>query len=118
MRISRTYEIITPESAENGEAADAGFVEQDADYSFRRLMREAREGGWESSQYPLPDSEADFAQVWLTRYGEADFRTMETENVSIHFAGTTRQVRFWAMIVRAAVRRSPGVDETAHFRAY
>lgn len=102
MKIDRTFEIITPESAEEGKVAEAGFLAEGTDCSFRSLAREVRDGCWEPSCWPLP---ADLTHVWLTQYGEADYATGEVENVSLHFAGKPREAKHWAKIVRLAAVR-------------
>ena len=49
--ISQTYEIITEESAENGEAAEQGFNFKDSEYTVREIAKEI--ANLEPSQYPI-----------------------------------------------------------------
>ena len=75
-----TFETITPESAEHGDTATAGFVAEGVG------LREALEAlGWggdgcEASEYPVTDPR------WLTMYRvREDYATAEIENRSLHF---------------------------------
>lgn len=72
-----TYEMITPESAEYGDVADAGFVLENA------TLRDALDafGPWghvEANECPV------HAPRWFTGYGEEDCITGEVENRSLH----------------------------------
>lgn len=52
MLVSKTYEVITEESAEIGEAKDHGFVFRDVEMSMEEVVREIKRGGfseWSSS---------------------------------------------------------------------
>ena len=77
-----TFETITPESAENGEAEETGFL--DENLTFREAMDAMR---WhmgthvEADSYPISRSNPP---RWFTFYGETDYRTGETQNVSLH----------------------------------
>lgn len=82
---SVTYEIITPESAEYGDAEDRGWIVQDV--CLRDALEEIPEGCHaESDSYsdPMP------APRWITFYetneGTADFyESGDTQNLSLHF---------------------------------
>ena len=95
IRISRTYEIITEESAEHGEAEERGFDFENVEVTFRELVDYLREHS-EPSSRPCTGSRYE----WFTQYGEADFRTGDVENYSIHFAGGNP--KYWEKAVRAA----------------
>ena len=78
-RFSVTFETITPESAEDGEAEDRGFVVEAV--SLREAV-EALEGlgcHVEADCYPVT------APRWFTAYStREDYGTGETENRSLH----------------------------------
>ena len=79
---SITYETVTPESAEDGEAADLGFYMQEI--SFTEAMSYLRNIGalgcyCEADGYPLSTPR------WFTFYQvEEDFRTGETTSYALH----------------------------------
>ncbi len=93
IKYSVTYEIITEESAEHGEDAESGFLEENADESLRGMVDLLR--GTEPSCWPLPSvRDGDYCgTIWFTVYGESDFRTGEVENRSYHPA-TSRDARY------------------------
>lgn len=73
-----TFEIITPESAEYGDAEASGFEMENV------TLREAYDFlRWQGGYCEASDSDTKQAQ-WLTFYGEPDFRTGETTNYSLH----------------------------------
>lgn len=78
---SITYETITPESAEDGEAADMGFVYEDLGFreAFQRIDYAGGYSNCEASEYPVRSPR------WLTFYSiEEDFSTGEVTNWSLH----------------------------------
>ena len=75
-----TYETITPESAENGDAETRGYLLENAS------LRDAIDAmgypgeGCESNEYPVRSPR------WITAYRvNEDYATGETENRSLHF---------------------------------
>ena len=83
-----TFEIITEENAEHGEADETGFTMQDV------TLREAWDFlRWEGS-CEASDSTIKTAR-WLTFYGEQDYATGDHTNYSLHFpenlTGSTRR---------------------------
>lgn len=97
MKFNQTYEVITDESAEEGDAAERGFDWEDVDESFRDLVRrlETDYCGAEPSDYPSANP------GWITSYGERDFRTGEFRNISLHPAND-RARRWWPRALRMA----------------
>ena len=95
IQIRTTFEIITPESAEVGEAAERGWIDEaGTEYGFRELVELVRSGEASSS--------APSSGVWLTvyRYDE-DYRTGAVENRSYHPV-SARDARYFAKALRAA----------------
>lgn len=99
IKISITYEIISPESAEEGEVADTGFVREDDEVTFGdlvRLMRVYRNPScW-------PPTGATYE--WLNGNYETDYRTGEERLESLHFErdNAPRAEKYWAKAMRAA----------------
>lgn len=73
---SVTYEIVTQESAEYGDAAERGFHAENV--SFRQAMSDIPQGHIEANCYPI-----DGGVRWFTSYGETDCYG-ETESISLH----------------------------------
>ena len=98
-----TYKIITPESAENGEAAESGFVSEDLPLTFRELVCEL-ELRREPSCSGAPDT-----GTWFTSYPDPDYQTGSEETTSIHYsrANKPRSAKYWAKAARVAARRYP-----------
>jgi hypothetical protein len=82
---SVTYDIVTPESAEEGDYAESGFLAENVS------LREAIDllGGCASEADCSPFS-VTCPPRWFTLYGSMDYRSGETESRSLHLpAGTT-----------------------------
>jgi hypothetical protein len=97
--ISKTFEIVTDESASYGEAAERGFVFEEREFTFRELVREM-EGFPECSDRPASGRVGE----WLTSYAEQDFRTGAYESESIHFCRSNppRLAKYWRKAMAAA----------------
>lgn len=96
MRFSQTYELITDESAEHGEAEERGFDWQDSPYSFEELvnlLRREYRGAEPSDSHGVPR--------WITRYGDRDFRDGTFTHHSLHPANE-RAWRWWPKALKAA----------------
>lgn len=74
--ISKTFDVVTHESAENGEAAEFGFVYENEPFTFRELVREIEVGGFTRNG----------ATTWLDGYAETDYRTGEVTTEALHFS--------------------------------
>jgi hypothetical protein len=79
--INKTYSIVTPESAENGEDSDSGFLSQGEKVTFRELVSLMKE-------FPMPSCSQASGETWewLTSYPETDFRSGEEKTESLHFS--------------------------------
>lgn len=79
MLFNVTYEVITPESAEDGDYEESGFQMENV------TLREAWEFlRWESGNCEASSSDIATAR-WLTMYGEMDPFSGDTTNYSLHF---------------------------------
>lgn len=100
--ISRCYEVITHESAENNEFADRGYVYDDKPMTFRELVRELREFN-EMSSWQCDFESAKFA--WASQSeGSVDYYTGEERRETLHFSKNNdkRYQRYWALACKAA----------------
>ncbi len=78
IKIRETYEIITPESAEFGDVAERGFIDEEGEeYSFRELV--------ELLAHCAPSSSCPHNGMWATHYDyDVDYETGATESRSYH----------------------------------
>lgn len=97
--ISKTYEVITEESAEQGEAEERGFEFEDVEYSFRELVELMRECGEASSK---PSSGSIYE--WLTCYGDMDMHDGSYTNYSLHYSRNNpdKNSKYWRLAMIAA----------------
>jgi hypothetical protein len=96
--ISRTFEVVTPESAEYGESDDAGFICQSEPVTFRELVDLMREHPVPSS-YPCDGSRWD----WLSSYSETNYRDASERTESLHYdkSNPRSKDKYWrkAMVI-------------------
>lgn len=99
--VTQCFEIVTHESAEDGAAAESGFIEEDISYSFRELV-EALRGG-EPSSWPCRGCTHDWVAV---DKGEtrAYFEKGEREYRSFHFSrkNPDSKAKYWRKAMIAA----------------
>ena len=97
--ISRTFDVVTPESAESGESADSGFLAESESVTFRELVSLME-------SHPIPsNSHPEGSQwEWLSSYPSQDFRDCSETTESIHFAreNPPRRLKYWRKAMRAA----------------
>ena len=81
-----TYEIITPESAEDGAVAEHGFLAQDLGLREAvELVKSTRTSLCEGIKYiEASDSRIDHAR-WITVYNGMEYETGAEESRSLHF---------------------------------
>lgn len=103
IRYSETFEVITEESVEHGEAADSGFITEHAEESLRGMVDLLR--GTQPSCWPLPAPQDAYwyGTIWFTEYGDMDYRTGEYENRSYHPL-TARDARYMISAWKAGNR--------------
>ena len=98
--ISRTYSEVTPESAEDGDFSDTGFVYEDTEFTFRELVRELRDCSELSASHP-----GDCANVWAsTGFETVNYYTGTEREESVHFSRENdhRLVKYWHKAFKAA----------------
>jgi hypothetical protein len=96
-----TFEIVTPESAADGDVSESGFISEREPFGFRELVEWMR--GGEPSSWPASGSRHE----WVSQsQGEtrAFFERGEDETRSIHYAreNPPRMARYWRLAMRAA----------------
>jgi hypothetical protein len=80
VRIS--YEIITEESAREGDVAERGWEDEEGtEYTTHDLIKLLEQEGCE------PSSTHFHMGIWYTSYGEADIFSGDTKNISYHLSG-------------------------------
>lgn len=90
LKISKTYEIVTEESAEQGDAAERGFVFKDQPCGFRELIDTIKADG-----FAYPDSSHGVPR-WLSTEPQQDYKTGEWTTCSLHPSHDARSMRYWA----------------------
>ena len=97
--ISRTFEIVTPESAESGDVSESGFLAESESVTFRELVSLME-------SHPVPsNSHPEGSQwEWLSSHPSQDFRDCSETTESIHFAreNPPRRLKYWRKAMRAA----------------
>ena len=83
VKFSVTFEVLTPQSVENGEADSYGYEIESASLREALDVLGYGEGGVEASEYPVEDPQ------WVTAYDvtrdRAYWERGETVNRSLHF---------------------------------
>ena len=97
--ISRTFETVTPESAEYGESEDAGFISIAEPVTFRELVSLMRAHPVPSSS-PCDGSRWD----WLSSYPEEDYRDGSNRTESLHYDNSNPRSKdkYWRKAMVAA----------------
>ena len=102
--ISCTFEVVTPESAEEGEVADSGFLVESEPVTFRELVSIMRDYPNPSCYPPSGDS-----GEWLSSHPSQDCRDCSETTESLHFSreNPPRMVKYWrkAMLAAGIIRR-------------
>lgn len=98
--IDKTFEIVTNESAENGEAEDSGFSAIGEHLTFAELVDALKHKFIHPSQSPADRS----TDVWFTTESEQDYMTGEYRSESIHFSSDnpSRKRKYWVKAMELA----------------
>ena len=99
LTVSVTYDIVTPESAENGDAEERGFKVEREPWLFRDVVRWIRQHSVEPSCYPCRADNVLRGGVWLGETeGGIDYRTGAVTYLQLHLSeGSTR---YWLKALR------------------
>lgn len=89
LKISKTYEIVTEESAERGDFEETGFVFKGQPYGFRELIETIESDGFchSDSSHGVPR--------WLYTESEVNYRTGEHTTYALHPARDKQSMRYW-----------------------
>jgi hypothetical protein len=100
--ISRTFATITPESSEQGDFDDHGFISEREEVTFTELVDLMREHIHASSS---GDVNTD---VWFsTGFYTSDYRTGEEREESIHFhrENAPNVAKYWKLAHKFATKK-------------
>ena len=100
IRLTQTYEIVTPESAECGEADERGFDFQDEPHTFRETVAMI-----ERFSLSMP-SDSHGVPRWITGQEEQDYRTGAWRSESLHPGRDSQSQRYWAKAIQYVRNRS------------
>ncbi len=100
--VVKYFEVVTPESAEQGDAAERG-LEWEGELTFRELVRELQ-AYFMLSVHPCTEEMAQKFAPWAIKEGDTDFKTGAETNYSLHLDNSRdpRARRYWAKALRAA----------------
>ena len=98
--VDRCFSEMTPESAEDGEHSDTGFLAQDEAYTFRELVRLMRDHG-AASCWP---ASGDTCEWYSTDWDTVCYRTGTQRECSMHYsrANPERNAKYWRLAAIAA----------------
>jgi hypothetical protein len=99
--ISKTYQVFTPESLEDGEPEDSGFMFEDEPHTFRELLRVIQRDGFTN---PSSSPATGEPYEWLTTDPEPYYQTGEETIYSLHFShnNESRAAKYWKAAFKAA----------------
>ena len=98
--VDKTFEIVTHESAENGEVEDAGFSAIGERVTFAELVNALKHEFRHASQCPANRS----THVWFTTEAEQDMYSGDYRSESIHFSpdNPSRKAKYWIKAMQLA----------------
>lgn len=94
--LSQTFEVVTEESAQDGEVAERGFDWEDTPHSFREVVALIKDGGF------IHPSNSHGVPGWLSTEAVQDIHDGSSETKSLHPAKDSRSQRYWEKACRAA----------------
>lgn len=99
--ISKTFQTYTPESLEDGEAEEQGFIFQDEPYTLRELLTLINREGF---HHPSCSPATGEPYEWLDTYTDTDYTTGEETIYSLHYShrNDNRAAKYWKAAFRAA----------------
>ena len=94
LKLSMTYEIVTPESAEHGDTAESGFEFEAYPHTARDLANLIKYDGFTNP------SDSHGVPRWLSDNGYIDPYTGHTTTKSIRPGRDAQSQRAWAQVLR------------------
>jgi hypothetical protein len=102
--VGKTYDVVTPESAEEGDFAESGWVYEPTVMTLREAFDEiANLGGFEPSEWPMP-----VTGTHLTLYqidGNTDYRTGAETREALHIAGRPGPMKRLRQLLKARMHK-------------
>ena len=101
--INRTFTEVTPESAENGDFSDSGFLAENEAVTFRELVELMRIHREPSNSGKISTN------TWFSTYPEiTDYSTCTETTESIHFCAENAEnvAKYWALARKFADKNS------------
>lgn len=93
--ISKTYEIVTPESAMRGDVTESGFVFKEQEWTFRELVGRIKWGyNTPNCTHGVPD--------WLSTEPELDHRDGSYTTYTLHPGKDKQSLRYWEKACKVA----------------
>lgn len=92
--LSKTFEVVTHESAARNDAEERGYVWRDVPHTFRECVRELRDYSERSDSHGVPR--------WVTTEPQQNYRTGAETSYSLHPAEDARTLRYWARACKLA----------------
>ena len=98
--INRTYSEVTPESSEDGEFSDSGFIAENEECTFRELVAYMREHS-ESSCSPACGATYEW---YSSGFDIEDYVTGAERQTSIHYSADNpaRKAKYWKLAAQFA----------------
>jgi len=98
--INRTFSEITPESTEQGDFSDMGFIAQDEQVTFSDLVQIMREHNNPSCS----PCKGDINTWFSTDFYTDDYATATMREESIHYSNnnTVNGAKYWRLAAKAA----------------
>ena len=88
LMLSKTYQVATYESAEDGDYAEEGFEFENEYFGFRELVQAL------DDYAELSDSSIG-PHTWVASYPETDYRTGAETTYNLHFVGPETKRKYW-----------------------
>ena len=89
--VNKTYQVVSPESAEFGDFEDTGFEYEDRELTLRELVTELED-------FLYTSESRDFTEnTWVISGDDQDYRTGNYTSYGLHLShnSTDRQKRIW-----------------------
>lgn len=103
IKLSKTYEIVTHESAEHGEASEHGFIFENESYTFKELVSLMRDYNNTSCS---PATGGIFE--WLSSHADINYITGDETIESIHYSAENepKKAKYWrkAMVLAGLIK--------------
>jgi hypothetical protein len=105
--ISKTFTEVTPESAEECDFSDSGFIYERQSFKFRELVDELEAISHASCSAPVT------IHTYVTESaGITDYRTCVETEYCYHFADDPKKVKYWQKAVNYVFNKQKRLRES------